>query len=229
MDSRFKPGDIVQHFKRELLGPEERETDKYLYEIIGIATHSETGEPMMVYRPLYDDCGMYVRPFDMFLSEVDHEKYPDVRQKYRFEKVPTVSLDRVYEAVEMASFEGAQYLDVETSEIIGFPEDYSIYDEDNLEELEETIAAEYGTRYYRLPEQYDIRDGRIVEAFIQNLPAGEAKDKLRNAFRGRGAFRRFRDAIYEFGIEQDWYKFRDEAYRQIARDWCEKNGIRYTE
>lgn len=87
MDSRFKPGDIVQHFKRELLGPEERETDKYLYEIIGVATHSETGEPMMVYRPLYDDCGMYVRPFEMFLSEVDHEKYPDVRQKYRFEKV----------------------------------------------------------------------------------------------------------------------------------------------
>ena len=87
MDSRFKPGDIVQHFKRELLGPEERETDKYLYEIIGIATHSETGEPMMVYRPLYDDCGMYVRPFEMFLSEVDHEKYTDVKQKYRFEKV----------------------------------------------------------------------------------------------------------------------------------------------
>ena len=86
MENRFRPGDIVQHFKRELLDDEERKTNKYLYEIIGVATHSETREPMMVYRPLYDDGGMYVRPLEMFLSEVDHEKYPGVKQRYRFEK-----------------------------------------------------------------------------------------------------------------------------------------------
>ena len=80
-------GDIVQHFKREMLSDEERETNKYLYEIIGSALHSETLEPMMVYRPLYGDGDMYVRPLEMFLSEVDREKYPDVKQKYRFEKV----------------------------------------------------------------------------------------------------------------------------------------------
>lgn len=84
---RLKEGDIVQHFKREMLGPDEKDPNKYLYEIVGVATHSETREPMMVYRPLYDDGGMYVRPLEMFLSEVDHEKYPDVKQKYRFEKV----------------------------------------------------------------------------------------------------------------------------------------------
>jgi hypothetical protein len=87
MENRFKPGDIVQHFKREMISAEERDENKYLYEIIGVATHSETREPMMVYRPLYEDGGMYVRPLGMFLSEVDHEKYPDVKQKYRFEKV----------------------------------------------------------------------------------------------------------------------------------------------
>ena len=58
MENRFKPGDIVQHFKREMLNEEERAANKYLYEIVGIATHSETREPMMVYRPLYDDGGM---------------------------------------------------------------------------------------------------------------------------------------------------------------------------
>ena len=87
MNNRFKDGDIVQHFKREMLSDEERETNKYLYEIVGVALHSETRGLMMVYRPLYDDGGMYVRPLEMFLSEVDHEKYPNVKQKYRFEKI----------------------------------------------------------------------------------------------------------------------------------------------
>ena len=84
-DNRFQSGDIVQHFKRELLSQDNRAGNMYLYEIVGVALHSETREPMMVYRPLYDDGGLYVRPLEMFLSEVDHEKYPEVKQKYRFE------------------------------------------------------------------------------------------------------------------------------------------------
>lgn len=87
MKRQFEKGDIVQHFKCELLSDEERKTNKYLYEIIGVATHSETREPMMIYKALYDDGGMYARPLEMFLSEVDNEKYPNIKQKYRFEKV----------------------------------------------------------------------------------------------------------------------------------------------
>lgn len=84
---KYNRGDIVQHFKREMLSDEERKTKKYLYEIVGVATHSESREPMMIYKALYDDGGMFARPLEMFLSEVDHEKYPDIKQKYRFEKV----------------------------------------------------------------------------------------------------------------------------------------------
>ena len=86
---RLKPGDKVQHFKRELLTDAEliRKPEMYLYEIVGIAVHSETREELMVYRALYGDKGMYVRPLEMFLSEVDHIKYPEVKQKYRFEKI----------------------------------------------------------------------------------------------------------------------------------------------
>lgn len=86
-DRTFKPGDIVRHFKRETLGEEELRANKYLYEIVGVAIHSETREEMMVYRALYDDGGMYVRPLQMFMEEVDHVKYPEIKQKYRFEKV----------------------------------------------------------------------------------------------------------------------------------------------
>ena len=73
----------MRHFKRETVDPA---SDRYLYMIVGVAKHSETGEEMMVYSPLYGDGGLFVRPLDMFLSEVDHEKYPEIRQKYRFEK-----------------------------------------------------------------------------------------------------------------------------------------------
>ena len=80
---QFQTGDIVRHFKRETVDPA---SDRYHYMIVGVAKHSETGEEMMVYSPLYGDGGLFVRPLDMFLSEVDHEKYPEIRQKYRFEK-----------------------------------------------------------------------------------------------------------------------------------------------
>ena len=76
-----KPGTIVRHFKREI----DNEGKNYLYEIIGIGHHSETNEDMMVYRALYEPYRMCVRPLPMFMSEVDREKYPDIRQKYRFE------------------------------------------------------------------------------------------------------------------------------------------------
>ena len=69
----LKINGIYKHFKG----------DYYLVE--DIAKDSETKEEMVVYRKLYDDCGLWVRPKDMFLSEVDHEKYPNVKQKYRFE------------------------------------------------------------------------------------------------------------------------------------------------
>ncbi len=78
-----EPGTIVRHFKRETI--RNPGINDYLYEIVGLAEHTESKENMMIYRALYGNRKLYARPLDMFMSEVDHNKYPSIQQKYRFE------------------------------------------------------------------------------------------------------------------------------------------------
>ena len=85
----FKAGDIVRHFKHELYPAG---SPMYTYRILGLAAHSETGETLVIYEALYDlkendALKVFARPLDMFMSEVDKTKYPDVRQRYRFERM----------------------------------------------------------------------------------------------------------------------------------------------
>ena len=82
MERNLHVGDIVQHFKREMVDPN---STQYLYKIVAFAHHSETDEQLVVYEALYPPFKVCARPYDMFMSEVDRSKYPDVKQKYRFE------------------------------------------------------------------------------------------------------------------------------------------------
>ena len=85
----FKVGDIVRHFKHERYPAD---SPMYTYKILGFATHSETRETLVIYEALYDlkendTLKVFARPLDMFMSEVDKTKYPNIRQRYRFERM----------------------------------------------------------------------------------------------------------------------------------------------
>lgn len=73
LEKKLKIHGVYKHFKGDM------------YIVEDICYHSETKEPMVAYRQLYGEGQLWCRPLEMFLSEVDHEKYPEVKQKYRFE------------------------------------------------------------------------------------------------------------------------------------------------
>lgn len=77
----LRRGGVYRHFKG----------DYYLVE--DVARHSETGEELVIYRKLYGDGSLWARPKELFLSAVDREKYPNAKQRYRFElqDIPSVA------------------------------------------------------------------------------------------------------------------------------------------
>ena len=82
----FTIGAIVRHFKREYIT--DPQSAEYLYKILAFASHTETGEKLVIYQALYGEFQVFARPLSMFLEKVDAKKYPDAAGKDRFMRIP---------------------------------------------------------------------------------------------------------------------------------------------
>ena len=134
-----------------------------------------------------------------------------------------VNLSEIIEAIEMMDQFSECFIDQETGKIewvsemaMRREEQEKIYDM-----LDEHV-------FYRLPSSYDFHEYGIMEDFIDTR-SGKEYDRLSSAIHGRGAFRRFKDCVYDLGIDQDWYDYQQAAYKQKAIRWCEDNGLEYDE
>lgn len=86
---------------------------------------------------------------------------------------------------------------------------------------------EYDDDLILLPSSYQINEYSIMEDFIDSLDIEHKQNRLYNAVRGKGAFRKFKDAIYSNGVESLWYTYRENHFKKIAIEWCNINNITY--
>ena len=149
-----------------------------------------------------------------------------------------VKLDAIVEALEQPE-EWEAFLDPETGEIVTVtPEDHDYYDDQELnvddlqewerESLERARRALDSDRMLPLPDKFEIHEWAIMRRFAL-AQEGAASQELEQAIHGSGAFRYFRAVIDRLGLREAWYQYRDEAIKQIAREWLDSHGIRYVE
>lgn len=109
-------------------------------------------------------------------------------------------------------------------------DDFAEYPEWQRESIIEALdVVENWEEHIELPDRYEINEYRVMEDFCLSLDNERISEDMYYSIKGKGAFRRFRDKIYRYGLEQEWYSFRDNALRRMAIAWCEENGVIYFE
>jgi hypothetical protein len=149
-----------------------------------------------------------------------------------------VSLIEVARAMEGADDQCTVYLHRETGELVMITEedeahvasgepDASLpeWQREQLSLVREVLSSE---AYVRLPPQSEIGAYQVMERFCESIEAPALRTELLGTIRGRGAFRRFKDAIHIHDIATEWYTFHNEAVKALAADFLTAEGISYT-
>lgn len=129
-----------------------------------------------------------------------------------------VKLSEVIDALDFTNDEIEYYYNPDTEEIfmsnIG---DFKDLNEDELDELFEKSIM--------LPTRYDINEYEMMEDFTETIDDTKLQNQLYISLNGSSAFRRFKDTCINFDIINDWYKYRDERYKELTINWCKDNNI----
>jgi hypothetical protein len=147
----------------------------------------------------------------------------------------TVQLKDIVDALEMQLDESSSYLDLDSGKVEAVSHDLLSAAEESDEEPdlpdwqkpEWEIARRIVStdRFKSLPTKYDVHEWEIMRDFANSVESEKVSEELLNAIHGAGAFRYFKDTLRRRGVETKWFEFREDALKQIAREWCEEEGI----
>jgi len=132
-----------------------------------------------------------------------------------------LDLNKVAGEFDVISSETRLFYNTETGEFDWY-NDYMDMEDDDSEKFDDDawIAA---------PNQRDLNEYSIMEDFIYTVSDSHKKELLSVAIEGRGAFRRFKDTLHRVDLLNEWYSYKHDAFVELAREWCARNGIDYIE
>ncbi len=151
-----------------------------------------------------------------------------------------IKLKEIVNGMDLMSDEMTAYLDIRTNKIAMISDDefYAAEENSPLESFPDwqreiiQFAREMITNekfFVPLPSMFEIHEYTIMEKFCLSIEDNDLSKSLSGLIVGRGAFRRFKDEIHRLGMADQWYEYREEAFREIARKWCEEKGINFVE
>ena len=129
-------------------------------------------------------------------------------------------LSEVIDALEFTNDEIEYYYNLDNGEI--FMSNIGEFENLNEGELDELFE-----KSIMLPTRYDINEYEMMEDFTETIEDTRLQNQLYISLNGSGAFRRFKDTCINYDIIDDWYKFRDEKYKEVAINWCKDNNIEF--
>lgn len=155
---------------------------------------------------------------------------------------PKVNISELVQEMNAQMDEMPVYFNTETGEFVFVEErflgdvedgmtkeDYSQdWQKEAFEQARDVMASSL-SKYLRIPSDFDIHEWEIMKDFCYTIEDEDVMNDLLNAIHGRGAFRMFKDKIIHYGIRQDWFDFREQEFAEIAKSWCESQGLEYVE